>query len=191
MECKISFSVGLRVAFFLGPFLSPPHPLLAPRPPGPGQPRPVGDDLLPALRFLDAAADPPLRGPLRLYASLGGNSPVALLCGEELEEALASLRERGEGDPPLKESSLDPSERSWGIIGLALPGWVILFSEDVEEACQDVFDGGFSVAYLPVGADSSLVDPFLPTKEAWRRLFAMVLRSLPHRRGEGPLADVE
>lgn len=191
MEWKIFDIDGDSEAFFQWLLLSLAEPFLEPLPDGPGYARTVGDDLLPALRFLDAAADPPLRGPLRLYASLGGNSPVALLCGEELEEALASLRERGEGDPPLKESSLDPSERSWGIIGLALPGWVILFSEDVEEACQDVFDGGFSVAYLPVGADSSLVDPFLPTKEAWRRLFAMVLRSLPHRRGEGPLADVE
>ena len=191
MKWKIFDVDGDSEAFFQWLLLSLAEPFRESLPDGPGYARTVGDDLLPALRFLDAAVGSPLRGPLRLYASLGESSPLALLCGEEVEGALASLRERGEASPSLRERLLDPSERRWGIIGLVLPGWVILFSEDVEVACQDVFDGGLSVVYLPVVEDSALIDPFLPTEEAWFRLFAMVLRSLPHRREEGPLVDVD
>ena len=155
---------------------------------GPGYARTVSDGLISGLRFLETTVGPSLWGPLRLYASLGESPPLALLCGEAMERPLASLRERIEAPYRLIERDLDLSTRSWALIGLALPGWVILFSEDVEEACQDAVEGAFSVVYLPAREiDDALLDPLLSTAQAWHHLFTMTLRSLPHREVEGPL----
>lgn len=188
MEWKIFNVAGEEEAFFQEVLLSLAAASASKERSCAGYAREVRPDLVPSLRFLKAPTENrPAWGVLRLYASLGDTPSLALLCGESLQEPLAYLRSQGRGRL-LREASVSQEERSWGLIGLSLPGWVILFSEEVDEACRDGLDEGFSVAYLPAkGVSLSLLDPTLPAEEALQLLFFMTLQALPERgEPEGP-----
>ncbi len=191
MEWKIFDIEGDEEGFFQWVLLTLAGAFEYKESPCPGYTRTVREDLLPSLRFLKAPTDRrPLWGPLRLYASLGRSRSLALLCGEALEGPVDFLRKQQESSFTLRDARAEPAESNWGLIGVTFPGWVILFSEDVEEACRDRFNDGFSVAYLPAGSVSlSLLDPELPAEEALQLLFVMLLQSLPLREsaaGNGP-----
>lgn len=114
---------------------------------------------------------------------------------EQVEEVLVvgdSLRGWGKSflkNNPFREdvlsvriSSSYQEESEWGLIGIAAPGWVLLFEEDLDCAVRDRLNDNIEVGYIP--ADESFLDsaePSLTTSALCQALLELILQNLPHK----------
>lgn len=119
------------------------------------------------------------------------------VCGEEdIDEVLVvgdSLK--GWGKAFLKENQLSDfvlsvhisssckETNEWGLIGIAAPGWVLLFEEDLDYPVKDYLNDSIKVGYIP--ADESFLDsvgPSLNTNALFLSLLELILQNLPGRK---------
>lgn len=122
----------------------------------------------------------------RLYAFISEEETLALIRGEDA----GKIAERSQTTFPHSVRSAERAlldgkaylERDWGLIGLALPGWVILFSEDVKTTCQDLVEGETRAAFIPaVDEWINQITPEVENGELLSLLLGFFLHSLPNR----------
>jgi len=115
----------------------------------------------------------------RLYASFRDDGAFGLLAGEGSRQAFLAIRRKialGQGEIP------PPDSLPFGVIGMALPGWVLLFDEDLEGPVRDELGPDVSAAYLPLGAeDLAELGPERDDAEILGRLLRAALEGLPDR----------
>ena len=150
----------------------------------------VHDSLKDVLCFLDAEDDEFKcileRQLFRVYACAEEDVDEVLVVGDSL---------KGWGKVFVKENQLSDSvlsvhissscneEIEWGLIGIAAPGWVLLFEEDLDYAVKDYLNDTIKVGYIP--ADESFLDsvgPSLNSNVMLQSLFELILQNLPRRK---------
>jgi hypothetical protein len=147
----------------------------------PGYATRVSSSLLGALCYLDG--DGGERAPFcRLYAAFPAEGACGLIVGEGAREAFMKIRGRtvsGEGFLPPVESL------HFGLIGLALAGWVLLFDEDLDDPVQESLGPDVRAAYLPLDEETlSELSPETGDAPVLRVLLAAALEGLSEREEE-------
>lgn len=122
----------------------------------------------------------------RLYAFISDDETLALLHGENATEMAQKVQVAFPRSIHSAERALTDGkaylERDWGLIGLALPGWVILFSDDVKTTCQDAVEGDTRAAFLPAIEEwLNRIGPEIEDEELLSLLLGFFLNSLPER----------
>lgn len=122
----------------------------------------------------------------RLYAFLTEDETLALLLGGKAEEIARKTQATFPLSTNLEERVLEDGkaylQRDWELIGLALPGWVILFSDDVETACQDIVEGEIRAAFLPAKNEwLNRVNPEVEDKTLYPLILNFFLDALPEK----------
>ncbi len=146
----------------------------------------VGDTLQGGLAFLERHL--PAEGVylMRLYASFQGGKALGCLVTDAAEELFLWLQQRW----VLQEGTLGPllrfpgpwKNRSWGLVGIAYNGGVVLFDESQEEPYRQEIDEGVEASYLPLGdeMDASFA-PEVPTEMCLLALTKALLGLLPEQ----------
>ena len=157
------------------------------QPPLAGYPVEVAPNLRDTLAFLEGF---PLEAPdspslwVRLYAAFSDEGDQALLVGEGLARRRADL-------PPGKWGESVPAPRgraSWGLIGMAVPGWVLLFDESLEYPVQEPLNERVRTAFLPLDAqDGALFGPSQDTRIVQGTLLRALFEALPDREDDESL----
>ncbi|HPI97123.1 MAG TPA: hypothetical protein PLV56_00150 [Synergistales bacterium] len=121
----------------------------------------------------------------RVYSEVREEPEKALVAGD-------SLRNWGDHilrNQPLRGlisyiyiSSSFPPDVDWGLIGIATPGWVLLFDEDSEYVNRAAISDDVKVIYCP--SDENFLDRFSPDVETLPSLemtLKMILENVPPR----------
>lgn len=122
----------------------------------------------------------------RLYAFITDDETLALLLCDKVNEIAQKVQSAFPLTINMGERALADDkaylEREWELIGLALPGWIILFSDDVKTACQDLVEEGIQAAFLPARDEwLNRVGPEIEDRELHPFLLKFLLDSLPER----------
>lgn len=125
----------------------------------------------------------------RVYSEVREQPEQALVAGD-------SLRSWGDHilrNQPLRGlisyiyiSSSFPTEVEWGLVGIATPGWVLLFDEDSEYVNRAAISEDVKVIYCP--SDEVFLDRFSPDVETLPSLeitLKMILENVPPRSEKG------
>lgn len=154
-----------------------------------GYPRDLTGDLSRFVPFLPPLVEPGCEKPLhllRLYAFITDETSLALIAGDRAEELSAELRKSFPETVRSAERTLSGNgiylERDWGLIGMALPGWIVLFSDDADLACRMSLEGGIRAAFLPAREEwLNRVGPEVTEEETLKRLLTFFFESLPEQ----------
>jgi hypothetical protein len=136
----------------------------------------VGPFLMDTLSFFDDPI-PSASGWVRLYASFSEERGTALMVGEGLDGLSRDL-------PPGEWHSSPPSPPglSWGLIGMADRGWIVLFDDSIDEPMKERLDEDIMVAYMPLSVlDGVQLDPQVPPSRVQDLMVRWFLAYLPDR----------
>lgn len=121
---------------------------------------------------------------VRLYAAFSDEGDQALLVGEGLRRRSSDLPTGSWG----RETPASRGKAPWGLIGMASPGWVLLFDETLEYPVQEPLNERVRTAFLPLDAqDGGLLGPSQDTRIVQGALIRALLESLPDREDETDL----
>ncbi len=132
-------------------------------------------------------AEKPDRHLFRLYAFLTEETNLALMMGHELDKNTGRVLSAfpattGLADRPLTGDTIY-LERDWGLIGMAIAGWVILFSDSVTLASRmSLHQEGVNVAFIPARETwLEQVGPEVTEKAILSRLLPFIFEALPEQ----------
>lgn len=120
----------------------------------------------------------------RVYASYVYERPAVLIAADTMEGRARWITERwrsrsGRNYNGMILSSY-PKGIDWDLIGIATPGWVLLFDENTDSAAKDIIDDSLHVAYLPGSqALAKRLQPDVSSPDALVMLLDVLLDSLP------------
>lgn len=145
------------------------------------------------MRFIDHMADVSsavsycLKHMVRVYAADNKDELMVLLVGSDAENIGAWI----EKDELMQNASVTIGsfstvpEADWTIMGIAFPGWLVVFDDTAEVACRDDTDKDFDIVYIPqIEKFEELFEDMTPDKnaeEAASILLDMTFHSLPLR----------
>ncbi len=157
-----------------------------------GYPVNVGEGLKETLVYIPSDQDHPGKcsgiSLLRIYAPLIGDRNSIFIAGEKLQQWVKMFAFSDAIDSSLTFihiSSECPSDRDWGLVSIILPGWVLLFDEDIDHIYRDSLDQNTRVAYCPADEeDLETISPDLQVKDVVNMVIPMILKYLPWRSQE-------
>jgi hypothetical protein len=120
----------------------------------------------------------------RVYASYVYERPAVLIAADTMEGRARWITERWRSKTGRNYNGMIlssyPKGIDWDLIGIATPGWVLLFDEEMDYAAKDIIDDSLRVAYLP-GAQTltERLQPDVPSPDALVMLLDVLLDSLP------------
>lgn len=157
-----------------------------------GYPVDVADSLRRGLSFFEEAEEgkeggKDIRLPLsRVYVSMEEEGGTVLIAADSMKERAEWISRKWK-NPSGKNfnGSISGScpKGEWSLVGLAAPGWMLLFDDGVSAAEQDYLNPEVRVAYLP--ADEKILQFLSPersTGEVLSLILEYVLSSLPFSR---------
>lgn len=149
----------------------------------------VGDTLKGGLAFLDRHLPAEEVYLMRLYASFQGEKAFGCLMTDAAEELFTwiqrhwAIQENSTG--PLVRSPGSWKNRSWGLVGLAYSGGVVLFDESREEPYRQDIEEDMAAAYLPMGEEADhAFAPEVSTEACLLALAKALLDFLPEQEGD-------
>lgn len=121
---------------------------------------------------------------LRLYASFEEEAATALIVGDDLSRFdLWAHQKLSPSDRLEGGKSVDGIvEKQWGLIGMSLPGWMVLFDDGILFPTQDKMGKDFRALYLPLETeDLEVFGPQATSLEIALFLVDFLAQSLPSR----------
>lgn len=121
---------------------------------------------------------------LRLYASFEEETATALIVGDDLSLFDLWADKKFPHSDRLEGGSLVDGipEKQWGLIGMSLPGWMVLFDNETFFPTQDKMGRDFRALYLPLETeDLEVFEPQATSLEVALFLVDFLAQSLPLR----------
>jgi hypothetical protein len=146
---------------------------------------PVETSLMQGLTFLESRhvpypADSSL-GLVRLYQAEDKYGTRILIAGDKLSACLPGvievLRSGGIGNPKNPADFSLPGNDSWSLLGIAFPGWILLFDPDGVSIEKSLLEGNVTVLTVPspAGSPIELLSPSENTAAAMGYLIRHIL----------------
>jgi hypothetical protein len=137
---------------------------------------PVDPSLLPGLGYLESRRDAfPEGGNLfwvRVYEADDPAGRRLLITGEKLSMLLPGVVEimRAEGVRSHRQAPLGllPGEEGWSLVGMAFPGWILLFDPEAKTVQKSEYGENVTIMSIPAppGCPLENLSPTEPTTEA-------------------------
>ncbi len=124
----------------------------------------------------------------RVYVSMDETGGSVLIVADSMEERARWISTQWKSRSGKNFNGVihhSYPEDAWSLVGLAAPGWMMLFDDETEGAEQDWLDADLHVAYLPV--DERVLDFLSPDRssaEVLSLLTEYLLSCLPARSDE-------
>ena len=152
----------------------------------PGFETPVDSSLLSGLGFLESRREVfPEAGNLGLVRLYEANDPAGrrlLLAGEKLSILLPGvveiLRVGGVSVHGQSPSGLLPGEEGWSLIGMAFPGWILLFDPESTAVQKNEFDENVTIMSIPAPPGCHL-ESLAPTESTPEAMGILIRHLLP------------
>ena len=151
----------------------------------------VADSLRGGLSFIEGDGDTDALGKglllslTRVYVSMDEEGGSVLIAAESMEERARWISEQWKSRSGKNFNGVIHHTypgNGWSLVGIAAPGWMVLFDDETENAEQDWLEADLHVAYLP--PDDEVLEFLTPEKtsvEVLSLLAEYLLFCLPSR----------
>jgi hypothetical protein len=152
----------------------------------PGFETSVDPSLLSGLGFLESRRDVlDEHGNLclvRLYEAANDRGERLLIVGEKLSLILPGvveiLRPRGVNSQEHGPRAILPTEEGWSLLGMAFPGWILLFDPEGDSVEKTDFEGTVTVMTLPAPS-GCVLESLSPTESTPAAMGILIRHILP------------
>lgn len=119
---------------------------------------------------------------VRLYEAGDPLGSRILIAGERLSLLLPGfvevLRTVGLNAPKQEPSGLSPTDEGWSLLGMAFPGWILLFDPEAESVEKSGYDGNVTVLTLPAPT-GCLLESLSPSESTAAAMGLLIRHILP------------
>ncbi|MCX7828611.1 MAG: hypothetical protein N2315_05295 [Thermanaerothrix sp.] len=128
-------------------------------------------DVLPFFGDVPSSGD----GWVRLYGSFSDQGSLAMMVGRSLKGFNLPMGAWYTSPP-------GPPGGSWGLIGMADQGWIVLFDDSIQEPMKERLSDSIMVAYLPFEIlEGNPIEPHMESETVQRIMLRWLLAYLPDR----------
>jgi len=152
----------------------------------PGFETSVEPSLLPGLGFLESRRD--MLGEhgnlclVRLYEAADNEGSRLLIAGDRLSLILPGvveiLRSGGVNTQEQGSRGILPTEEGWSLLGMAFPGWILLFDPEGDSIEKVEYDGAVTVMTLPAPS-GCVLESLSPTESTPAAMGILIRHLLP------------